>query len=153
VLSGCESGLIVPDVLDDYVSFTTGFLYAGAPCAVSALWEIPDLPSALLMDRFCELWLGGVPAAAALRAAQRWLRCMRAGPKLDRALEALTENLDDPTEARRCRATAARYVAELGEHPFACPLHWAAFTCSGVGYGQPSSPESQAGQPPERNAT
>jgi CHAT domain-containing protein len=44
VLNGCESGLLLPDVLDDYHNFTTGFLFAGAPCVVSTLWAIPDLP-------------------------------------------------------------------------------------------------------------
>lgn len=150
VLSGCESGLLVPDVLDDYVSFTTGFLYAGAPCVVNALWEVPDLPTALLMDKFYEFWLDGEAPAAALRAAQQWLQCLRAGPEFARALDALTMNLDDPTEARRCQEIAAKYVEGLGEHPFACPVHWAAFTCSGVGYAQPGTPEPHTGQSPQR---
>jgi CHAT domain-containing protein len=137
VLSGCESGLLVPDVLDDYWSFTTGFLYAGAQSVVSALWEIPDLPSAMLMNKFYAFWLGGKPAAGALQEAQRWLRTLRRGDEFDGAVEALTRNLEDRTMARQCSKAAAKYVAALGEHPFACPIHWAAFTCSGAGYGQP----------------
>ena len=143
VLSGCESGLLVPDVLDDYVSFTTGFLYAGAPCVVSTLWAIPDLPSALLMDRFYELWLAGLAPAAALRAAQGWLQALRAGPDLNGVMEAFTQNLEDRTDARHCREAAAKYVAGLGERPFASPIHWAAFTCSGVGYGQPCAQQAE----------
>ena len=146
VLSGCESGMVVPDVLDDYVSFATGFLYAGASCVVSALWEIPDLPSALLMDKFYELWLGGQSVARALRAAQLWLRSLRAGSELSAAVAALTQNLEDATMIRRCNQAATHYVAALGEHPFACPIHWAAFTCSGVGYADSGATPGLTGE-------
>ena len=40
VLSGCESGIIAPDNLDEYVGLLLGFLYAGATCVLGSLWSV-----------------------------------------------------------------------------------------------------------------
>lgn len=53
-LSACETGII--DVLrgsaEEYVGIPAGFLLAGVPCVVSSLWSVPDISTALLMERF-----------------------------------------------------------------------------------------------------
>jgi len=134
VLNGCESGLLDPELLDDYCNFTTGFLFAGAPCVVSTLWAICDLPSALLIDKFYQEWSRAQPPAAALRLAQKWLRELRAGAELDRVVEEFTCHLSDPVFAKNCKERATKLLQELGERPFASPVYWAAFICSGKGY-------------------
>jgi CHAT domain-containing protein/predicted Zn-dependent protease len=134
VLNGCESGLLIPDVLDDYHNFTTGFLFAGSRCVVTTLWAIPDLPSALLMDKFHERWLDGEAPAAALRHAQEFMRGLRAGGNFRGAIEKFISHLDDAELALVCREQASRFVAAFGETPFASPVHWAAFTCNGLGF-------------------
>lgn len=142
ILSGCESGLAVPDNVDDYGNFAVGFLCAGAQCVVSTLWSIPDLPSALLMGRFYDLWLGGEPPATALRGAQLWLRQLQ-GAELETAVKELTDHLEDRELAEACRSAAMEYTASLGEQPFASPVYWAAYTCSGYGYANPGDPVAQ----------
>jgi CHAT domain-containing protein/tetratricopeptide (TPR) repeat protein len=135
ILNGCETGQLLPDRLDDYHSFTTGFLLAGARCVISTLWSIPDLSSALLMDKFHERWLERRdPPALALRTAQEWLRSLHAGPQLEKALGGLLEHLEDAAVIQQCRHEARRSVEEFGDTPFAAPVHWAAFICSGNGY-------------------
>ena len=75
VLSGCESGSILPDQIDEYVGLPSGFLFAGATCVVASLWAVPDLATAVLMGRFYANWRRqGMHIGAALRKAQRWLR-------------------------------------------------------------------------------
>lgn len=134
ILNGCESGLLIPDVLDDYHNFTTGFLFAGSRCVVATLWSIPDLPSALLMDRFHERCLDGETPAAALRHAQETIRRLRAGGDFWGVIEEFISHLEDAELARVCREQASRFVEAFGETPFASPVHWAAFTCNGSGY-------------------
>jgi CHAT domain-containing protein len=42
---------------------------------VGSLWPVQDRTTAKLMSRFYKaMWQGGLPPAAALREAQRWLR-------------------------------------------------------------------------------
>ena len=100
VLNACESAMMTPDSLDEFVTLATGFLYAGAPCVLSSLWRVYDLSTALLIDRFHREWLGTCPgsppggstASAALRKAQWWLRDIRSGSELQR--EVLPEFLE-----------------------------------------------------------
>ena len=136
VLNGCETGLLKQDIVDDYVSFTTAFLFAGAPCVITTLWSVPDLTSALIMDEFYAQWTAGATPAAALRLAQQAVRGLRRGAGIDGAVERLTAGLDRELRDAR-RRDAARYVDEIcggAELPFADPVHWAAFTCNGLGF-------------------
>ena len=74
VLSGCESGMVMPDVIDDYVGLSMGFLYAGATCVLGSLWVVNDPVTMLTMDRFYHEWQGGrtgVTVGAALANTQR----------------------------------------------------------------------------------
>jgi CHAT domain-containing protein/tetratricopeptide (TPR) repeat protein len=144
-LSACETGLtdILKGSAEEYVGLPAGFMLAGVPCVVSSLWSVPDLSTALLMERFYENHLCGdpdedpatkrpLPPAQAMRRAQRWLRDVTA------------------------RELAAHYKAEMQELkylsfdqalnllmrfdrekdpdscPFAHPVFWAPFTVSGL---------------------
>src|SRR5204862_6812405 len=74
-LSACETG--ISDVLrgsaEEYVGIPAGFLLAGVPCVVSSLWAVPDLSTALLMERFYRNHLkNDLEFPAALREAQVW---------------------------------------------------------------------------------
>jgi CHAT domain-containing protein/tetratricopeptide (TPR) repeat protein len=75
VLSGCRTALGKEVRGEGIMGLTRGFLYAGAPRVVASLWKVQDRTTAELMDRFYRaLWRDRLPAAAALREAQRWLR-------------------------------------------------------------------------------
>jgi hypothetical protein len=57
-LSACETGLIdIRHTPDEYIGLSTGFLLAGAPGVVSALWPVHDDATRLLMERFYALHL------------------------------------------------------------------------------------------------
>ncbi len=106
VLSGCESGSILPDQIDEYVGLPSGFLFAGATCVVASLWAVPDLATAVLMGRFYANWRGrGMHIGAALREAQRWLRDdIKTGAAGRRGRRRRVPGTRDrPRAARRCR--------------------------------------------------
>jgi CHAT domain-containing protein len=135
VLSACETGLSdIRQSPDEFLGLPAGFLQAGAPAVVSTLWRVDDLSTMALMERFYQGHLrDGLPPAAALRAAQRWLR------------DATAEELDlverwaqvhrttvDPV-LRKMAFNRMRYHARHPhEPPFAHPHHWAAFTLAGA---------------------
>lgn len=139
VLNGCETGMLLPDMADDYVNLVTGFLYGGAKCVISTLWSVPDLSSALLMSRFYSEWRSGSSPATALREAQRWLRCDIADGNalMTTVLPTFLNELDDTILRQRCEKSAQEYAERFpSSPPFASPAHWAAYTAVGAAYGR-----------------
>jgi CHAT domain-containing protein len=136
VLNGCESGMVRPERVDEYVGLASGFLFAGAACVLSTLWSVEDVSSALLAHRFHELWLGGKGVGAALAAAQHWLRGIPSGVALrDEVLPTLLGRLDDDKQRELCERSAAHHVRlSPNEPPFASPVYWAPFVATGLSY-------------------
>jgi CHAT domain-containing protein len=149
VLNGCESGMVRPDMADEYVTLPSGLLYAGAVCVVSTLWSVHDLSAALLMDRFHAEWRGGETVSAALREAARWLRQdIRDGASLmTEILPEFLKNVDDATLRAKCEESARAYAARHpNTPPFASPVHWAPFIATGVAYGDQQASGSTVDQ-------
>ncbi len=74
VLSACQTALGQEIRGEGLVGLTRGFMYAGAPRVVASLWQVSDVATAELMKKFYAGMLQRrLPAAAALRAAQREL--------------------------------------------------------------------------------
>lgn len=130
VASACQSGHYeIVEAPDQFTGLPAGFLQAGAACAVTSLWQVNDVATALLMTRLYELLApadgaAGTPPALALRRARTWLRGLTwydvakytaAHPHL----AALPRRYGRPERGR-------------DERPFASPVHWAAFTAWGV---------------------
>jgi len=121
-LSACETGMTNTRLSpDEYLGLPAGLLQAGAPAVIGTLWPVDDLATGLLLERFYRNLLGHagnqpLPAASALRAAQRWLR--------DITVKALREQGGD--------AAVAFAQAQANETPFSHPYYWAAFTFSGA---------------------
>lgn len=75
VLSACQTGLGKEVRGEGLVGLTRGFMYAGAPRVVVSLWNVSDLATAELMERFYKgMLVGRLRPAAALRAAQVEMR-------------------------------------------------------------------------------
>ena len=125
-LSACETGIAGGDVPDEVVHLGTGLLQAGVEGTVASLWAVNDLSTALLMEHFYEGWQrDGLPPAAALAAAQHWLRMVTAGE--------LTKRYDAERRSRPAASLAWRRFVALpsASRPFEHPIYWAAFTFNG----------------------
>ena len=138
-LSACETG--ITDVLrgsaEEYVGIPAGFLLAGVPCVVSSLWAVPDLSTALLMERFYRNHLNGrMTFAAALREAQVWVRDLEAGKVAEYAAQCYRRSLQKGEEKKELLRYMRyyRYLAEQNPTscPFAHPYYWTAFTVNGM---------------------
>jgi CHAT domain-containing protein len=72
VLSGCRTGLGKQTKGEGMIGLTQGFMYAGAARVMVSLWDVNDLATAELMERFYKSMLGKEhqSPAGALRAAQ-----------------------------------------------------------------------------------
>ena len=141
ILSGCESGAILPDPTDEYVGLASGFLCAGAACVVSSQWAVGDLASALVMDRFHREWHAGLSIGGALREAQRWLReDIPSGPYLEQ--EVLTPEFLEcvsSEEEEVCRKSARLLAKNYPTTPpFSSPARWAPFVAIGMSFPLPA---------------
>ena len=75
VLSGCQTALGREVRGEGLMGLTRGFMHAGAGRVVASLWQVQDLATAELMERFYRaMVVDGSPPAAALREAQLAVR-------------------------------------------------------------------------------
>jgi CHAT domain-containing protein len=123
VLSACETHLSGTQLPDEAVGLPSGLLQAGFAGVVACHWPVIDRSTAFLMVRFYELWHGqGLPPAAALAEAQRWLRT------------ATSEDIASCAEGLRAGpAKGPVPVRRHGQVPgvFGHPYFWAPFALTG----------------------
>ncbi|MFJ9446924.1 CHAT domain-containing protein [Kitasatospora sp. NPDC101235] len=127
VVSACQSGHFeIVRMPDEFVGLPAGFLQAGAACAVTSLWQVDDLATAVLMTRFHELCApagaDGSDPVRALREARSWLRGLTGA-----------ELAQYTTGRPGLAGLARRYAAPAADgQPFASPRRWAGFTAWGA---------------------
>ena len=136
-LSACETGIsdVIMGSPNEYVGVPAGFLVAGVPCVVCSLWAVPNLSTALLMERFYRNHLThGMDFVAALCEAQVWIRKLKVGE-----VAAYSEQWYQQStwEEKRSLLHYMRYYRYISEkypnwHPFEHPYYWAAFTVNGM---------------------
>jgi tetratricopeptide (TPR) repeat protein len=70
VLSACESALSDKSLPDEVVNLASALTQSGVAGVIGSLWPVADETTAILVERFYELWrgVGLVPAAALCRA-------------------------------------------------------------------------------------
>ncbi len=157
-LSCCETGLGLPEITDDILTLSTGFLCAGARSVVSTLWAVGDLATALFSIFYYQHRQQGKSRPEALQQAQIKLRELKKDELLNREdiQELYRQAVVGRKEARRKRnqyqpdsvdylewdreyRKYARGTIEIDkiktspdEKPFSHPFYWAAFTCQGL---------------------
>lgn len=127
-MAACDSGLSqIGRRPDEFVGLPASFLAAGAPGVVAALWEVADVPAALLSAKFYEGWTARrLAPAEALRAAQFWLR--------DATREEMIAFVASHGRADDARLTPLRRTLEAfpaGQKPYAAPAFWGGYYYSG----------------------
>lgn len=131
-LSACQTGMIDFDQApDEGIGLSTSFLQAGAKGVVATLWPVPDLSTALFVQRFYEYHIQEKqPPHLALRLAQQWLARTTAGE-----IATFFAHLYQYAVTQRTLFSAAwrRFATkDPEERPFAHPYYWAAFTFTGA---------------------
>ena len=141
-LSACQTGLGVRGGGEGLLGFAQAFLLSGARSVCLSLWEVDDLATALLMQRFYQNLLGrraGLNAplgkAKALEEAKDWLRNLTAGEAT--ALTAqMTRGVARGSRGEKRfklpeEALAAANSPRDDYKPYARPHYWSAFILIG----------------------
>ncbi len=141
-LSACETGITgKEELIDEFVGLASSFLAAGAVYALSTLWIVDEISTALMMIRFYEILneqrcQNKLHPALALKETQKWLRTITYSELSDWYLElseitkdnsACSQDLRD--EANLIRRNDAKMVSQ--EPPYADIYYWAGFTITG----------------------
>ena len=137
VLSACETGRGETTGGDDVLGLTRGLLAAGARAVVVSLWSVNDASTSLFMREFYHWLRQGETAAAALQAAQKYVRGL-SPEAFDAALQTLAATLraSDVTADAAISLESGRHLRlTAGEPPaprdYSHPFYWAPFIAIG----------------------
>lgn len=138
-LSSCETGItdIVKGSADEFVGLPAGFMLAGVPCVVSSLWSVPDLSTALLMERFYSNHIKRqMDIPHSLQKAQLYVRDLTAKQVANQVEKCYQNGKWKGESKEKIEQYRERYLkmAEKSpeEKPFQHPYYWAAFTVNGA---------------------
>jgi hypothetical protein len=136
-LSACETGLGHYARGEGYLGFAQALLIAGTRSVCLSLWQVDDVATALLMDRFYANLLGQregltkpLGKAEALAEAKTWLRTLPRAEAVKRAA-ALTGGVERGKGRPALPHPPAVPDAAGTTPPYAHPYYWAAFVLVG----------------------
>jgi CHAT domain-containing protein len=132
VASACQTALGDVQVGEGVLGLRRAFVLAGVQTLVMSLWSVPDVATAILMERFYHnLLTEKMGRAKALEQAQFYVRDLTIAQMRPQWLtpEAITRitdrNLDIGNQLRELSQKPENY------HPYAHPRYWGAFICQG----------------------
>jgi CHAT domain-containing protein len=152
-LSCCETNLDNPDITDNLLTLSTGFLCAGAISVISSLWKVDDLATALLSIFYYQQRQEGKNRPEALKQAQIKLRELRKADleEISKQIESkekeligdrkkYTRNSGEYSQweneynayTKMNRFIKQRIPTDDSELPFTHPLYWSAFIAQGL---------------------
>ncbi|WP_345366192.1 CHAT domain-containing protein [Actinoallomurus liliacearum] len=145
VLSACQSALTMNQP-DELLTLPTVFVVAGVGGVIATLWPVPDLSTALLMDRLYARMTDGTSPACALRQAQEDLAAMtpedvlrfrqahgfgpQAGAGRSTSAASRARTPADPTASPAASSTPG--PGRSPRRPFGHPFYWAGFVYIGA---------------------
>jgi len=145
-LSACETAVTGNQTITtEFVGLVSGFLRQGASFVLSTLWKVNEIPAALIVIRFCQLFTAGETPPVALKKAQNWLRTVTY-PELAQWYESLaTDEMRDYDYSiwqvlRSLARNSQREAAKMNSNqpPYQHPSDWAGFII--VGRVNPENP-------------
>jgi CHAT domain-containing protein len=152
-LSCCETNLDNPDITDNLLTLSTGFLCAGAISVISSLWKVDDLATALLSIFYYQQRQEGKNRPEALKAAQIKLRELKKADlgEISKQIQSkekeligdrkkYTRNSGEYSQweneynayTKMNRFIKQRIPTDDSELPFAHPRYWSAFIAQGL---------------------
>ncbi|WP_199306181.1 CHAT domain-containing tetratricopeptide repeat protein [Coleofasciculus sp. FACHB-T130] len=151
-LSCCETGLGVPEITDDILTLSTGFLCAGARSVVSTLWSVDDLATALFSIFYYQHRQQDKSRPESLQQAQIKLRELNKDDIKKISSQTLVAWKETKSKRDQYQPGSSDYVEcnrkhqiygvvigqlnphknSLDEYAFSHHRYWAAFTCQGL---------------------
>jgi CHAT domain-containing protein len=138
-LSACETGItdILKGSADEFVGLPAGFMLAGVPCVVSSLWSVPEISTAILMERFYSSHIEkGMDIPHALQDAQLWVRDLTSRQVADYVENCYLSGKWEGKSRKFIEQYRENYLKMAEkfpeEKPFQHPYYWAAFTVNGA---------------------
>ena len=132
VLAACETQVPGRQLPDEVISLPAGLIQAGAAGVIASQWAVSGLATAMLMTRFYHCWKHDqLSPAAALRAAQRWLRDTTNREKAD-YFEAAARGESGPVSDSARILWRAMVRKAPGDRAHAHISEWAAFVYTGA---------------------
>ena len=122
LMGACESGLGRTLVSAEYIGLPMAFLAAGVRYVIGTLWQVTQLPAAILVANHYALLVGERrPIGSCLNEAARRLKAM----SRDDVMRWVKQFLPDKANE------VGSYLQRLDDPPFAHPYYWAGFYLSG----------------------
>ena len=141
VLSACETGLGVVHAGEGVFGLRRSFILAGAKTLIMSLWKVPDLATAILMERLYQNLLNKhLPRNEALRDAQCYLGQVSIGEIRKQWLSKQTRKKLSAGNPETEKELKQLNKQPDSHQPFQHPLYWGAFICQGEPGPLPSLP-------------
>jgi CHAT domain-containing protein len=124
MMGACESGLVRTEIGAEYLGLASAMLGSGVRYVIGALWTIPTVATAALVQKYLELSKDlSTSVAEALCEAQRYVMTMTRDAFAGWICEVVPPgpDLDD----------LLKKLATWDEHPLAHPYHWAGLQALG----------------------
>jgi len=118
MMGACESGLARAEIGAEYIGLPSAMLSSGVQYVVGALWTIPQVATAVLVERYLMLIKNrSINVCAALCQAQREVMMMTRDQLADWVRDVMAEQpeLDGVLQD----------IGRMDEQPFSHPYHWA----------------------------
>ncbi|MCT7955591.1 CHAT domain-containing tetratricopeptide repeat protein [Laspinema palackyanum] len=132
VMSACDTALGDQSIGEGVLGLRRSLILAGAETVVMSLWKVPDVPTAILMERFYHnLFETDLGRTVALEEAQEYLKTLQ--------VSQLRQDWLTPeaiAQVEQLNYDCAKQLQELTTKPdeftpFAGTKYWAAFVCIG----------------------
>lgn len=116
-LSACESGLSLVQRGDELYGLLRAFMYAGAPALIATLWRVDERSTIIFAEKFYQEVAAGASYAAAVKAAQLFLKTLTRPAALAILQRHLTTAIDQkwPTDTALTPSHASGPL-HLAEH-------------------------------------
>ncbi len=132
VLSACDTALGRKAIGEGVIGLRRSFIVAGAETLVMSLWKVPDVPTAILMERlYHNLFQNQLGRTECLEDAQAYLRNLTVGEMRNQWLTKAA--IDKVSLASDASAVFLINLSKKADsfQPFGSPRYWAAFVCIG----------------------
>lgn len=132
VLSACDTALGNVSIGEGVLGLRRSIIVAGAETLVMSLWKVPDVPTAILMERFYHnLFQNKLGRTKCLEEAQAYLRTLKVAEMRDSWLRA--EAIGKVSVSSPASGVFLRDLSRKPDDfmPFQSPSYWAAFISIG----------------------